>query len=248
MEAQTFNLKAFGIINKIRYEFRVIIYRFPLLRRLYMRIGFNLVYLSRPRWDTGKPPKELVELVDSGVLKPGRTIDLGCGRGHAVRYLQLRGFDAWGIDASYWAIRQAINISSMMGLPSSFIRADVLSYTPSEKYSLVLDVGLFHNFLGEERRSFAENGYRQYLSEGGGLLLWCKNEDNPKNAPQVSKRELLGYFSGDWQVIELRKTSLIDPEKRDYYFMRAALKYRTGVKPASLERGPYDPGPSGQIP
>lgn len=44
-------------------------------------------------WNIETPPKALVELVESGKVKPCKTIDLGCGTGNYAIYLANKGFN-----------------------------------------------------------------------------------------------------------------------------------------------------------
>ena len=47
-------------------------------------------------WNIETAPRPLVELVEGGQVKPGKTIDLGCGAGHYAVYLASQGFDVTG--------------------------------------------------------------------------------------------------------------------------------------------------------
>lgn len=42
-----------------------------------------------------------------GIQKQDRILDFGCARGYVVRAFREEGYDAWGIDISEWAIRNA---------------------------------------------------------------------------------------------------------------------------------------------
>jgi SAM-dependent methyltransferase len=44
-------------------------------------------------WNIGAPPDALLELVESGKVKPCKTIDLGCGTGNYAIYFANRGFE-----------------------------------------------------------------------------------------------------------------------------------------------------------
>ena len=54
--------------------------------------------LEKIPWNSETPPEALVELVESGKVKPCRAIDLGCGAGNYAVYLAGRGFEVTGID------------------------------------------------------------------------------------------------------------------------------------------------------
>ena len=48
---------------------------------------------------TGRFAQTLIDAYD-----PGRFLDFGCARGYLVRAMLERGVDAWGFDASEWAV------------------------------------------------------------------------------------------------------------------------------------------------
>jgi len=183
-------------------------------------VRYDFAYLRNPRWDTGRPPKELVELVENGSIKPCRSIDLGCGRGHAVRYLISKGFDAWGIDLSSLSIRQAKKTSKSQEMAANFIKADVLSYVPENKFSLVTDIGFYHIFPENIRKHLVDRIYKHYLRKGGRILLWCMDT-------RVSKAELLSFFSDKWKILEIQKTDIRHSIRPRYYFLHA--RARAGV-------------------
>jgi SAM-dependent methyltransferase len=58
-------------------------------------------------WDTGTPDPQLVELIVSRVIVPGRTLEIGCGTGTNAIFLAQRGFDVLGIDISEAAVEKA---------------------------------------------------------------------------------------------------------------------------------------------
>ncbi len=77
-------------------------------------------------WNIETPPKALVELIESGKVKPAKTIDLGCGAGNYAIYLASKGFDVTGVDISPTAIKMARENAMKKGVKSNFIVADVL--------------------------------------------------------------------------------------------------------------------------
>jgi SAM-dependent methyltransferase len=108
---------------------------------------FNLMYLFKPRWDTGIPAPELVRVVEK--LPAGSALDLGCGTGTNLRYLSERGRKVTGIDFATEAIRQARR--KLGGMDATLVVGDVTRMDAMglpAPYDLVLDMGCFHN-LGE---------------------------------------------------------------------------------------------------
>ena len=73
--------------------------------------GAEEIYSNTPLdeipWNNVQPPELLVELVDSGQVKPGKALDLGCGLGNYAIWLAGKGFDVVGVDASPTAIKIA---------------------------------------------------------------------------------------------------------------------------------------------
>jgi hypothetical protein len=69
-----------------------------------MRLFYDILYSRFPApWDIGSR-KELVEVVESGRIKPCKAIDLGCGTVSNCIFLAQRGFDleCFGSRASAW--------------------------------------------------------------------------------------------------------------------------------------------------
>ena len=69
-----------------------------------MKWFYEILYSRfRAPWDIG-PRVELVQLVESGRLKPCRAIDLGSGTASNCVFLAQRGFDVTGVDYAQAAI------------------------------------------------------------------------------------------------------------------------------------------------
>ena len=76
-------------------------------------------------WTNKEPLKELVELVESGKVKPCKVIDIGCGEGYYSIYLAKKGFDVLGIDISEKAIEYAKQNAKQAGVNIRFIAMDL---------------------------------------------------------------------------------------------------------------------------
>jgi len=77
-------------------------------------------------WNIDSPPRELVDLVESGQVKPCKTIDVGCGAGNYAIYLASKGFDVTGVDISPSAIALARENTAKRGVACNFLVADIL--------------------------------------------------------------------------------------------------------------------------
>jgi len=72
-----------------------------------MKRFYEITYrYFRAPWDIGSRV-ELMSLVESGRIKPGRAIDLGCGAGANAIYLTQKGFEVTGVDYAEAAIEKA---------------------------------------------------------------------------------------------------------------------------------------------
>lgn len=150
-----------------------------------MTADMDRIYKSTPKemipWNVEAPPEELVELVDSGKVKPCPTIDLGCGTGNYAIYLATRGFDVTGVDLSPTAIEIAKENASKKGVKCRFIVADILGDMDEikETFDFAYDWEVLHHIFPEERKRYVEHVYSR-LNGGGKYLSACFSEDDPE--------------------------------------------------------------------
>ena len=136
-----------------------------LLRRAY----FALFYLSRPPWDTGISPPELLEYMRTH--SPGRAIDLGCGTGTNALTLAKAGWQVTGVDFIPKAIRAARRKAARAGLQVDLRQADVADLQGIEgPFDLALDMGCFHS-LGTRKTAYLSE-LNRILAPGGHWLLY----------------------------------------------------------------------------
>ncbi len=136
------------------------------------KLFFSIRYwLSNPPWDTGITPPEVYEFVEKH--PPGRALDLGCGTGTNVLTLANHGWQTTGVDYIPKAIRSARRKANRAGMMNvEFLVADVLTFQPQGvQYDLILDIGCFHSFRGEEVEQYVRN-VSGLLAPGGCLLLY----------------------------------------------------------------------------
>lgn len=101
---------------------------------------------------------ELAELVDSGRIKPGRAIDLGCGVGREAIFLAQRGFLVTGVDISPTAIGMATKAAAEAEVEVDFVVDDLTELTRvSGTFDLIVDVGAFNDLNAEQRDAYVRN-------------------------------------------------------------------------------------------
>ncbi|WP_181234342.1 class I SAM-dependent methyltransferase [Enhygromyxa salina] len=161
-------------------------------------------------WDTGKPDPHLVELVEAGVMAPGRVLEVGCGTGTNAIWLAERGFTVHGVDLSARAIAQANTKRESAGVSVEFSALDFLrDEVPGAPYEWVFDRGVFHVFdLAEDRAAFARR-VAAALQTGGRWLSLAGSTEGPERdhgPPRRSARDLLDAVEPELELLTLRST------------------------------------------
>ena len=138
---------------------------------------YRTVPIDRIPWNIATPPQALVDLVESGKIKPCKSIDLGCGAGNYVVWLAEKGFDVTGLDIAPTAIRIAEENARKKGLNCRFIVADVLGDLREikETFDFAYDWEVLHHIFPDERDKYVRNVHR-LLNPGGKYLSVCFNE------------------------------------------------------------------------
>jgi cyclopropane fatty-acyl-phospholipid synthase-like methyltransferase len=142
------------------------------------RLFWNVTYwFGKTPWDTGITPPELRAVVESGQVRPGRALDLGCGTGTNVLYLAQHGFDTVGVDISSRAIAVAQRKIKQAGLAQraqvysgDVTRLDTLPITGL--FNLALDLGCLHVVDLAARPRYAA-GLAAHTQTGGLYLLYA---------------------------------------------------------------------------
>ena len=174
-------------------------------------IWWNLFYLfGRPRWDTGITPPELVELVEGGLVPPGRALDIGCGTGTNAIYLAQHGFEVVGTDVAWLAIRKARRKARAAGVPVTFRVGEAVKLrTPAAPaagglFDLAVDIGCFHAIQSQHRVAYADM-LRRVLREGGYYLLYAWGPRKLLGrAAGLSRQETETLLAGDFERCWIR--------------------------------------------
>ena len=118
----------------------------------------------------------------------GRVLDIGCGAGRHALYLQKKGFDVTGIDASPGAVR----VCKARGLKKVLLRpiADLHRFKP-EAFDTVLmlgnNFGLFGSFRGARRLLKALG---RITSADAQLIVGTRNPQQTKNRHHLEYQRL----------------------------------------------------------
>lgn len=166
-------------------------------------------------WDTGTPDPLLVETVESRVIAPGRTLEIGCGTGTNAIYLAQHGFDVLGVDISEVAIDKA------RAKAEGRCRFEVVDFLTAEAaggpIAFVFDRGCFHVFDDEgDRARFAQRVAAHLVEHGLWLSLIGSTEGAPRDEgpPRRSARDVVKAIEPSLEIVQLRSTEFTASEER----------------------------------
>lgn len=171
-------------------------------------------------WVFGTHP-ELARLVETGRIKPGNAIDLGCGTGREVIYLAQNGFEATGVDISPTAIRMARRAAVDAGVDAQFVVDDLTELSNvAGQFDLLVDYGAL-NDLNQIQRDAYMTRVLPLAREGSQIFLMCFDSKLPEE--EVNRR-----FGDDF---EIKKTSSKgEPGTRRTFSFYLMNKQHTGSK------------------
>jgi len=198
---------------------------------------YKNVPLAEIPWNVETPPQLLVELIDKGIVKPCKAIDLGCGAGNYAVYLASRGFDVTGVDFSPEAIKIAKQNAKKKGVQCDFYVVDIVSELTdlNQTWDFAYDWGVLHHIFPQYRLQYVQNvyqilnphakylsvcfsekdttfeGYGKYRKTPSGSLLYFSSED-----------ELRKLFSLYFKILDLKTveiTGKFENHSFNYCFM-----------------------------
>jgi SAM-dependent methyltransferase len=125
-----------------------------------------------PPW-VGPARAELVGLVESGVLRPGRALDLGCGAGDNAIFLARHGFDVTGVDFAPAAIATARAKARDARVDVEFVVDDLTRLTAVRgRLGLLVDYGTFDDLRVRDRAAYVHHVV-PLAEPAATFLLWC---------------------------------------------------------------------------
>ena len=133
--------------------------------------NFGYKYFRMP-WDTG-PREELVQIVESGRIKPCKAIDLGCGTGSNAVFLAQHGFEVTGVDFAPSALVKGRKKADAAGVKVSFVVDDLTNLREvNGTYDFLVDYGALDDLTPANRSRYVES-VLLITHPGSQFLLWC---------------------------------------------------------------------------
>ena len=191
-------------------------------------MDWNEAYKGTPPWDIGHPQSVFEALIKDGEIKPGRALDIGCGRGDNAIMLARNGCDVTGIDMVENAIKDAKTKAIKNNVKINFVVGNVLQmdqFFAETEFDIVIDSGLFHVMTDEERPVFAWQIYR-VLKPGGKYFMLSFSDKVPGDygPRRISKVEIEHTFTPLFNIVYIKDAALdseIGPSSIKAYLMLA---------------------------
>jgi len=158
----------------------------------------------QPGWDTGLVAEDLKQAVEEGVIRPCRTVVLGCGSGTNAVYLAGKGFDVTAIDVAPTALSIAEAKAEKAGVRVRWLLADVLAPPELEPFDFIFDRGCYHNVRYVDAAAFVES-VRRLSRPGTRFLILSLNRDGP---PGVREHHMRSDFSSLFAFQWLRDSGI----------------------------------------
>ncbi|MBW2526004.1 MAG: methyltransferase domain-containing protein [Deltaproteobacteria bacterium] len=174
---------------------------------IYRRLGPEQI-----AWHYDEPPEQLIELLDSGQVRPCKALELGCGLGTQSLALAQRGFDVTGVDCSRAAIDEARRRAARAGARVRYLVADLLTSLDelSPPYEFAWDWEVLHHVFPAQRPALVRS-LSGLLGPGGRYLSVAFSEKDPWLADQGKYRktpiDTVLYFSSQQELRELFEPS-----------------------------------------
>jgi SAM-dependent methyltransferase len=134
----------------------------------------------------------------------GRALEVGCGSGIWSVKLAERGWDVTGVDNVPKALRRARQRADTTGVEPRFVQGDVCKLAKAgigDGFSLVLDVGCFHELGNSERDAVGREVSSIATPDASVLLMaWERGRRSAMFPHGVSREEVEGAFAG-WRVV-----------------------------------------------
>lgn len=172
-----------------------------------------------PPWESGVPSGELVQVLDEGLLRPCRTLELGCGTGADAVYLAQQGFELTAVDSSPMALERARGRAQTAGALIQFVLDDVFEFCRTcGPFDLVYDSGFYHFARRADLPRFLDLLWRVTRPGSHYLTLAGSTETTTEGGPpRVSEEEIRMELGRLFQFVHLRPFRFESPRNPEGY-------------------------------
>ena len=140
-------------------------------------------------------------------VAPCNVLDIGCGTGNNVIWLQQQGFNATGIDCTEIAIKRAREKAGMAKIDSTFYVHDFMGdNVPGAPFDFTFDRGCFHHFQQSNNlNQFAEKVALVLKNKCLWMTMTGSADESRKGPgpPQLSARQIVLAVEPYFKIISL---------------------------------------------
>lgn len=175
-------------------------------------------------WELGRPRKILVDLVEKGIVKKGKALDICCGAGTNTVYLAQKGFQMTGIDISSKALEYAKEKAKKANVNIKFQVANFVDLPfEDEEFDFVFDNGCFHHVEVEDRSVFIKGVYR-ILKKGGLYLMTVFSYRNGPAWNHFTKEQIIRLFSNHFKIKNIEHIASVEGDGYTRYFYTVLME------------------------
>ena len=167
-------------------------------------------------WDSGRPDRNLADVIESFDIKPCPALEIGCGTGTNAVWLSRQGFQVTALDIAPTAIRRAEEKAEAAGVQVSLHVADFMEDTvPGGLFGFLFDRGVFHGCdAPDDRAAFAEKVASCLAPEGLWLSLVGSTDGELREGgpPRRSAADIVAAVETLFEILLLKAGRFDDDE------------------------------------
>jgi len=175
------------------------------------RLQWDLPYQTGTEtvWDIGHPSTELKRMVETGHIKPCRTVEIGCGTGSDAVYLASRGFNVTAIDIAPTALTMAARKAEKAGVHVTWLLADILNPPSLEPFDVVYDRGCYHEVRQHDPGAYVA-AVKKLTRNRSKILILAGNANKDtywrfEGPPRVTERDIRSDFANGFRLLQIRE-------------------------------------------
>lgn len=156
------------------------------------------------------PDENLFSYFNSGLLKHGKAIDIGCGNGRNSFYLARKGLEVYGIDFSETSIEWGKQIAKEQSEKVTFLCQSIFDFQDKpESFDFIYDSGCLHHIKPHRRNKYLKT-ILKYLKPDGYFAMVCFNLKGGENLSDYDVyRE--NSMHGGMGFSEYKLKAILDP-------------------------------------
>ena len=174
-------------------------------------------------WDRGEISPALTKWLDEKILQPCRILIPGCGRGYEVVELSRRTFDVTAVDFSPRAMDFVQSKLDVSGLEAKLIQADLLTWTPEDKFDAIYEQTCLCALLPEQWSAYV-NLLAKWIRPKGQLFALFMQTGKPGGPPFHCDIEVMQrlFTENCWHWPDT--TPVETPHSSEFYEMGVVLE------------------------